>query len=157
MRMRVERIITFIGCSVLSLLTIIIILQVIFRYVLQMPLAWSEEVSRYMMVWLVYLGSILAMMSHSHVRTNLLTNFLRDKIIGRKYINILEKIFSILYMLIIIYSGWLVIPITIFQRTPILKIPMGIVYLIIPLSAASMALFMGIELIFSIRNFGSKN
>lgn len=154
---RIERIISFIGCAILCLLTIIIFLQVIYRYVLQTPLSWSQEVTRYMMVWLVYLGSILAIRTHSHVRINLLTNFLRGRIKIGKCLSILAKILSILYMLIIIYSGWLLIPNTIFQRTPIVRIPMGIIHLIIPLSATLMAITMSIELIFDIRNFGSNN
>lgn len=153
----IERIISFIGCTILCLLTIIIFFQVICRYVLQMPLSWSEEVTRYMMVWLVYVGSVLAIRTHSHVRINLLTNFLKDKIKIRKSLNILEKMLSILYMLIIIYSGWLLIPDTISQGTPLLRFPMGIIYLIIPVSAILMAISMSIELIFSIRNPGDNS
>jgi len=105
-----------------------------------------------MMVWIVYIGSILAMKYNSHVRINLLKNYLVGKKKVRKCLNIVEKILSISYMCIIIYSGWLLIPYTIFQRTPLIRIPMGIIHIIIPLSAALMALYMGIELFFSIKN-----
>jgi len=43
-----------------SLLITVCFLQVLFRLVLNLPLAWTEELSRYIFIILVYLGASVA-------------------------------------------------------------------------------------------------
>lgn len=47
--------------------------QVLFRYVLGSPLSWSEEISRYMFIWLCYLGAYVAVIRNAHVGVDYLT------------------------------------------------------------------------------------
>jgi len=49
------------------IMTVMVFLQVIFRYVLGEALSFSEELARYMFVWSVAMGSALALRSHSHI------------------------------------------------------------------------------------------
>lgn len=48
-------------------------IQVFFRYVLNAPFSWSEELARYMFVWLVYLGGYVAVIRNAHVGVDYLT------------------------------------------------------------------------------------
>jgi len=48
-------------------MTAIIFLQVIFRYFLLQSLSWSEEVARYLFVWLTFLGASVVARSRSHI------------------------------------------------------------------------------------------
>lgn len=50
-----------------------VFLQVIFRYVLQIPLSWSEELARYMFAWVVMLGSAVAVRRNAHFALRLLS------------------------------------------------------------------------------------
>ena len=45
----------------MAFLVVIVVLSVIFRYILLSPLTWSEEVGRYVMIWLGFLGASIAM------------------------------------------------------------------------------------------------
>jgi len=47
--------------------------QVFFRYVLGAPLSWSEEISRYMFIWLCYLGAYVAVLRGAHVGVDYIT------------------------------------------------------------------------------------
>lgn len=53
--------------------------QVISRYVFGKPLTWSEELARYMFVWLALLGSAWCGRGHIHVRMTAVTNFFPPK------------------------------------------------------------------------------
>jgi len=64
---------------IVLLYTIIIVAmfaQVVFRYVLGAPLSWSEEISRYMFIWLCYLGCYVAIVRNAHVGVDYLTRHL---------------------------------------------------------------------------------
>lgn len=51
----------------MSLAVIVVALQVITRYVLQIPLPWSEELARYMFLWLTWVGAAFATKERKHV------------------------------------------------------------------------------------------
>lgn len=52
------------------------VLQVIFRFVLQSPLAWTEETAKYTFIWMTFIGSSLAAKNQSHIRVDMLENSL---------------------------------------------------------------------------------
>ncbi len=47
--------------------------QVVFRYLLQAPLAWSEEVARFLLMWLAALGGAYAFKTRSHFALEFVT------------------------------------------------------------------------------------
>ncbi|MBL3540065.1 TRAP transporter small permease [Aminivibrio sp.] len=49
------------------LMTAIVLLGVFFRYVVRDPLGWSEELSRYLMIWMALLSVALCVWRHEHV------------------------------------------------------------------------------------------
>lgn len=56
---------------------IVVILQVFFRFVLSMPLTWSEEASRYLNLWSVLLGAALAVKYKDHLRVDLIDGLVK--------------------------------------------------------------------------------
>lgn len=50
----------------LSVMTVVVFLQVIFRYVLRSSLPWSEELARYCMVYMVFIGVSAGLKAGSH-------------------------------------------------------------------------------------------
>ena len=56
-------------CVVLmSVMTVIIFVQVVARYVFQNSLSWSEELARYIFIWLVYLGISYGCQMRKHIK-----------------------------------------------------------------------------------------
>lgn len=60
-------------------MTITVIIQVFFRFVIQSPLRWTEELARYLMIWLVLMASAIAMRNRSHLQVDVLTSALPQK------------------------------------------------------------------------------
>ena len=61
------------SCGVLMLaLTAVVLLQVLFRYVLELPLTWSDEAARHLLVWLSFMGGGIAIAGHLHPRIELI-------------------------------------------------------------------------------------
>ncbi|MDA8226350.1 MAG: TRAP transporter small permease subunit, partial [Desulfitobacterium hafniense] len=54
---QINRLATWVVVIMTAVMSVIILAQVIFRYVLEAPLPWSEEVARYLMVWGTFLGA----------------------------------------------------------------------------------------------------
>ena len=56
----------FIVVPLVAVMTAVIILQVFFRYVLKGSLPWSEELSRYLMIWVTFVGASIGVKRGAH-------------------------------------------------------------------------------------------
>ena len=58
----------WIGVLLLSLMTLVVVLQVFSRYVLNNPLVWTEELSRFLFIWLIMLQAGHSLRTKGHIR-----------------------------------------------------------------------------------------
>jgi TRAP-type C4-dicarboxylate transport system permease small subunit len=74
----VRKIVDVLNSVFLSIMVIVLGAQVFFRYVLNSPLGWSEEVGRATLVWITFFGSFAAFTDDKHMRITLLYNKFSD-------------------------------------------------------------------------------
>lgn len=113
-------------------MVIVVFAQVLIRYVLDNPLAWSEELARYILVWLTFLGAAYAMSKNAHVGVEVFVKLFPVAI--QKAILIVATLTSLFFFGIMIYQGYLFTIRTMAQTSPVLHLPMGGIYSVIPLS-----------------------
>jgi len=116
---------------VLVAMTIIITMQIICR-VFFTALSWTEELSRYLLVWGSLLAATVAYKQGSHIAVTFMVEKFKDR--KRKVITILSNTITIIFFLIGIYYGIKMISLQIYQTSPALLIPMKIIYLCFPFS-----------------------
>ena len=58
---------------------VVIFSQVVMRYVFQNSLSWSEELGRYLFIWLTWLSTGYAVRQKRHLRIEVLSDFLGEK------------------------------------------------------------------------------
>lgn len=125
----------FVAYAVLALI-ILQILQVFFRYVLSSPLAWVNEFSSLLFVWLIMIGSAVAVQWAEHFSVP----FIEEKLsLNLQRLNkIFTNIISIIFMLFLIVFGLNFLFSTAGQVTANLGLPVEIPYLAIPVGASLM-------------------
>ncbi len=130
--------------SISSLLTILLVLgavwQVTSRYVFSTPSTFTGELLRFLLVWTAILGASYAFGSNQH----LAITFVKDKFKGknRLMIRIINDLFILAFaILIMIKGGYEVVQITLTQTTPILNVPMGYVYAIVPVCGVVIVIY----------------
>jgi TRAP-type C4-dicarboxylate transport system permease small subunit len=69
---RAERLVEWLMALALAVMVVLIFGNVVLRYAFNSGIAWAEEVSRLMFVWLIFLGAILALRQHAHLGVELL-------------------------------------------------------------------------------------
>ena len=126
----VERLVFVLGLA----MAVIVVLQVFARYVLNNSLFWSEELARYCLVWISFLGASIAYHDRVHPGVNLLFSRLSPNM--ERLVAILVHLISLgLFSIMVIHGIQFAVFIRL-QITPALAIPKWIIMGIIPLSGA---------------------
>jgi len=112
----------------MSSMTGIIFLQFVMRRVFNNSLVWSEELARYMFIWLIYIGISYGAKLKRHIKVEVLVNTLSPKM--QPYLLLLGEVIFLGFAVFIIYSSYGIVlrQIALGQNSPALGIPMSIVY-----------------------------
>ena len=150
----VNKIVAAFAIVLLVILIFACVLQVFFRVVLHNSLSWSEELARYMYVWVTWVGVSYSVRNGSHLRITMLRDRLPLK--GRQGLEILVTIVWIAFGLFVMYMGIEAVTMiaTYGQRSSALRIPMQFCYLSIPVGMGLMILRLIGSLIGQFKNFG---
>lgn len=125
----------FCGMCVLILVTF---LQVLCRFVLKIPVSWSEEVARLSFVWMIFLGSALGVREGSHLSLEILTAALPERL--QRYMKILMNLTVAGIAAVILWYGWNYVVRSVGKTAVTLPIPANCVYIAAPVSAIVMIL-----------------
>ncbi len=106
--------------------------QVIFRGALNRPLAWSEEMGRYLFVWIVFIGGAWAVPDDAHFRMDLLLSLAKG--LSRRLVIWLTCVCMILFASVMLVYGIRLLFSVASQISPALRISMAIPYSALPLS-----------------------
>ncbi|MDR3176471.1 MAG: TRAP transporter small permease [Desulfovibrio sp.] len=125
-------------------MAVLVFFQVVFRYAVEMPLAWTEELARYLLIWATYLGASIAFYDGTHINATLLVDVFPVRI--QAAFLLLADAACLVFLGVFVYEGFIVTR-RIFQLgqfSPSLPwLPVGLVYLIIPVGC----LFMGLNVL----------
>jgi TRAP-type C4-dicarboxylate transport system permease small subunit len=134
---KVSRVMRRLMVSVIFLLSgvmfLVVIAQVIFRYILSQPLPWSEELARYLMIWVACLAASEAYVKGNHVGVSLVIDALKPSL--RKIMILAIHLIVSILMGIIAYQGFVLSFLLRDQVSPALEIPMTWPYMAVPVGA----------------------
>ena len=122
--------------GLMTVMLVVVSAQVWYRFVLNNPLAWSEEVARYLFVWLSFLGSAVGVRMNVHLGIDLIDKVLspRNRQIMTAVVNLMMQIF----LVVVIVWGIKILKVVQFQKSASLGIPMTYPYLAVPVGAGLM-------------------
>ena len=121
------------------LMVIVVFVATCVRYLTVMSLPWAEEVARYSMVWIAYIGASLGIKRNAHLGVEAVLLLLPQG--TRKYFDYLRYLIIILFNVLIAYYTFQIIQsqISTEQVSPSLRIPLWFAYGAVPVGAVLMA------------------
>jgi C4-dicarboxylate transporter DctQ subunit len=122
----------------MAVMTVTVIVQVFLRYLFSFSLSWSEEVARYLMIWVSFLGGSLALQKGLHIGVELL--MVRISPERRKWISIFSKMLILTFLIFLTIGGIKITWAVRDQRSPALLFSMAYAYLSAPVGGLLMAI-----------------
>lgn len=119
---------------IFATLCLVVFAQVIARFLFHSPFSWSEELARYLQVWLVLLGAAACMQRGQHIAIDFLANLMPPPL--ARGLAVLMNLIIVGYMLVVLRFSADLMEVTSYQTSPAMQIPMSAVYLSIPVSGS---------------------
>ena len=136
-----ERIQTWITFGFISLLTVCVTTQVFVRYVLQKPLfLWSEEVARFVLIWLVFLGIGVGVKNDTHFSMDVL-----PPLLGKRWgaaLRLFNDLCMGVVLVLLVLAGLRFSWFGMFQTSPSMEILMVWVLIAIPIGGIVALLYL---------------
>ncbi len=130
-----------VGCALavcLGVMTCVVFTSIVFRYLLNSPLTWTEELASLLFAWLTFLGAYVGFRSRSHISIDTVVIFLPQSV--RRSIARLVDACVLVLMGIMAWQGFSLTLTTWSLEFPAMEISRGYLYLSLPVGAVLMLL-----------------
>ena len=132
LRKWVDRILDYFVVVLFLVVFCAVLLQVFMRFVFNSPLVWSEELARYLFIWVSLIGWVFAVRSGTHIRISIIADNLPAK--ARKALGILNYLLTVIFSVILFYYGFIMLRINLDVPTVTLFFTYAAVYAAVPFS-----------------------
>ena len=136
----VDKICYYIISIMMIIMVAVMVYQVILRYVFDRSNLWSEEVARYLCVYVTFIGSFIAIRRNSHLKVDFFVELMKPK--ARKILMLITSTAITLFLFYMTDKGIEMVRGGFRNVTAGLNIPMAYVYIAIPLGCILMILGM---------------
>ena len=148
----VTRVLSITLISLMIIMVLTVTWQVFTRFVLGDPSGFTEELAGFLLIWIGLLGASYAYYTKAHLGIDVLTANLSDRKRQLSEILVSAIVFLFGLCLLVIGGSRLVgITFTLKQISPAIGIPMGYIYLVLPISGF---LFMYYSVVFIVNSSG---
>lgn len=140
----------------LAVTVIIITLQIVFRYFLNASLSWSEELTRYIFIWQIWLGTSYGMRDDKHLKVTVLSDHSGER--GKKILGMIADLILLAFGIFLIFNGSKIVA-QLFDRqtlSTVLRVPMYLIYASLPFSNLMVVVRLAGRAIDSIRQAAGK-
>jgi len=108
-------------------LAFIVFLQFFTRYVLNDSLSWTEEIARYGLMWVVFIGGIMLTRRNSHIAVELLSNIMKPGL-ARSTLLAFVDLIKLGFLGLLAWLAWTITERMGLQRMTVFDMPMSYVY-----------------------------
>lgn len=121
-----------------SVMSASVFIQIVARNIFSRSFENFEELPRFLLIWVTFLGAAVVFREAGHLGVEFFVNLLPKKI--KYYAMILSNIFNTLFILLLVFVGGKIAMLTMVQRSIQMRVPVGLVYMVIPISGVIMLL-----------------
>lgn len=108
-------------------LAFIVFLQFFTRYVLNDSLAWTEEIARYGLMWVVFVGGAMVTRRNTHIAVELLSNVMKPGPLRSALLAFVDFV-KLAFLGLLAFVSWTITARMHFQRMTVFDLPMSYVY-----------------------------
>ena len=144
-----HRLLTWLMVGTIAVLIVPVTLQIISRYTALIPSwIWTEELSRFMFIWMVMLGAMIGVREGSHFEVDVWPEL---KPRAGALLRIVSNLFVLVFALVFVWWGIEFVRFGWNQNSELAELPMAFIFMAWPVSGITWVLFLGESFVVNIR------
>lgn len=151
---RLEKGLETVVFSLFALFLAVTFLQVVMRYVFNASLTWSEELARYLFIWVLMLSVALAIRDDANMKVTFILDMIPQPF--KAVIRVIILLAMIAFEIYLAYYGFSLAQKVFFDPSPAMRIPIGLAYLGLPIGSLCMIIYSLISLARTIKSILSR-
>lgn len=120
------KIVEILMATMLGLMILLVFMNVILRYFFNSSITWSEEMARYLFVWIIYIGAIGAMRDNTHLGVD--TVIRRLPPVFQKTGYLCGQVLILLLMILLFQGSWELTLLNVDSKASATNIPLTLIY-----------------------------
>jgi TRAP-type transport system small permease protein len=121
-----ENTLNIVMACALAIMVVLVFGNVVLRYFFNSGITWSEEMSRYLFVWLTFLGAIGAFKNNEHLGVDMVIKRLPNKM--KKVVLVISNLMMLFVLLLVLDGSWKMTLINMESTAPATGMPLALVY-----------------------------
>ncbi len=135
-----SRLLSWLMVATVAILVVPVSLQIISRYTQLIPsYIWTEELSRFLFIWMVMLGAMVGIKEGTHFEVDIWPELGRR---GNAMLKIVSSLFVLIFALVFIYWGMKFVQFGWYQESELAELPMPFIFIAWPLAGVTWLLFL---------------
>ncbi len=130
--------------------SVVMFVNVVGRYAFNFSFVWSDEFIRYTFIWMILLGSGIAIKRKAHLGFDLIISKFPHKL--QVFFTVLNDVMISIFLILFFFNGLKLLNSAGMTPSPSMHISMGIVYIVLPLSAIIMLIYLIQSIWHTVRN-----
>ncbi|NQD66436.1 TRAP transporter small permease [Bacillus haikouensis] len=135
----------------LFIIVVVTILQVIARFVFDQPLVWSDELARFILIWMVFIGAAVVSFDDKHMAVEVFQEKMSPKV--KLITSLLMRVLILLFIAITAYSSIELVKVSHYLESGALEIPFSYWRVSATVGLALMFIFILIRSIYDIQDY----
>jgi TRAP-type transport system small permease protein len=149
-----HRLLTWLMVATVAALVFPVSLQIVSRYTGLIPsYIWTEEMSRFLFIWMVMLGAMVGIREGTHFEVDIWPELGRR---ANAALRIVSHLFVLVFALVFLYWGIKFVEFGWYQESELAELPMPFIFIAWPLAGATWLLFLGEIFLNSFRILATK-
>jgi TRAP-type C4-dicarboxylate transport system permease small subunit len=149
------RLLTWLMVATVAILVVPVSLQIISRYTQLIPsYIWTEELSRFLFIWMVMLGAMIGIREGTHFEVDVWPELGRR---ANAALRIVSSAFVLVFALVFLVWGIKFVEFGWYQESELAELPMPFIFAAWPLAGATWILFLGEAFINNVRILTAKD
>ena len=144
-----HRLLTWLMIATVAVLIIPVTLQIVSRYTGLIPsYIWTEELSRFLFIWMVMLGAMIGIREGTHFEVDVWPDLAPR---ANALLRIVSHLFVLIFAVVFVYWGMKFVQFGWYQESELAELPMPFIFAAWPLTGLTWILFLGEAFIDNVR------
>lgn len=140
--------------ATVMVLIVPVTMQILSRYTsLIPPYIWTEELARFVFIWMIMLGSMIGVRETSHFNVDIWPQ------LGRRpnaALNLVTHVATLVFALVFVFSGIEFTRFAIFRFSELAELPLWVIHIAWPLTGLAWIVFLGEQFVDNIRTLSGR-